>query len=113
MGVPVGWGQWRWRARLTCHLGILRLMSRGLERSRRLGLRRRHSRMIARAQPALVASGGKIARLSERASGDPQGGGEADPVRVDVGLVGGLEHEGADGVVAAQVAPHLLFHQSR
>ena len=35
MGGPVGWGQLVWRARLTCHLGILRLMSRGLERRRR------------------------------------------------------------------------------
>jgi hypothetical protein len=50
-GGPVGWGQSVWRARLTCHLGILRLMRRGFERSRRAGLIRRHSRATARAQP--------------------------------------------------------------
>ncbi len=29
----LGWGQLACRARLTCHLGILRLIRRGLERS--------------------------------------------------------------------------------
>jgi hypothetical protein len=47
VGGPSGWGQWRWRARLTCHLGILRLMRRGLERWRRMGLRRAQSSAMA------------------------------------------------------------------
>jgi hypothetical protein len=63
VGGPVGCGQSRCRARLTCHRGILRLISRGLERSRRAGLSRRQSWTIAWAQLAFVASGGKIARL--------------------------------------------------
>lgn len=46
-GGPVGWGQLWCRARLTCHLGILRLMSRGLARSRRLGLSRPQSWAMA------------------------------------------------------------------
>ena len=32
MGGPVGWGQFRWCARLTCHLTYLRLTSLGLDR---------------------------------------------------------------------------------
>jgi len=51
IGGPVGWGQLAWRARLTCHLGILRLMSRGFDRGRLVGFSRRQSRMRARAQP--------------------------------------------------------------
>lgn len=63
MGGPVGWGQSAWRARLTCHLGILRLISRGFERCLRAGLSRRVSRVRARVQPWSVPGGGKIARL--------------------------------------------------
>ena len=47
LGGLSGWGQSVWRARLTCHFGILRLISRGLERSRRTGFRRRHNRTKA------------------------------------------------------------------
>jgi len=54
-GGPVGWGQLAWRARLTCQRGILRLMRWGLERGRRVGLRRRHSSVMARRQPRSVA----------------------------------------------------------
>jgi hypothetical protein len=42
-----GWGQSRWQARLTCHLTYLRLISRGFERRRRVGLSRRHSSAMA------------------------------------------------------------------
>jgi hypothetical protein len=63
IGGPVGCGQLVWQARLTCHRGILRLINRGLERSRRTGFSRRQSWTMAWAQLAFVASGGKIARL--------------------------------------------------
>jgi len=46
-GRLVGWGQLLWRARLTCHLGILRLISRGLDRSRRIGFNRAHNMVMA------------------------------------------------------------------
>lgn len=42
-GGLVGCGQGVWWARLTCHLGILRLMTWGLARCRRVGLSRRAS----------------------------------------------------------------------
>jgi hypothetical protein len=64
MGGPVGCGQSACRARLTCQRGILRLISRGFDRRRRIGLRRRQSRMRACAQPwSSVPGGGKTARL--------------------------------------------------
>jgi hypothetical protein len=46
-GGPVGWGQSAWWARLTCHLGILRLIRRGLVRRRRRGLSRWQSWAMA------------------------------------------------------------------
>lgn len=52
MGGPVlGWGQSRCLSRLTCHLGILRLISLGLLRRRRIGLSRASSNLIAVAHP--------------------------------------------------------------
>ncbi len=62
-GGPVGWGQLAWWARLTCHLGILRLISRGFDRIRRAGLRRAQIMVMARRQERSVTSGGKTARL--------------------------------------------------
>ncbi len=50
-GGPVGWGQLRCLARLTCHFGILRLMRCGLARRRRAGLSRLQSSTIAWRQP--------------------------------------------------------------
>ena len=47
VGGLVGRGQSRWRARLTCHLGFLRLMTRGLARRRRTGLSRCTIRAMA------------------------------------------------------------------
>lgn len=47
VGGLVGWGQLVCRARLTCHLGILRLIRRGLARSRRFGFNRRQTSMSA------------------------------------------------------------------
>jgi hypothetical protein len=40
VGGPVGWIQSACHERLTCHLGILRLMTCGLDRRRRIGLSR-------------------------------------------------------------------------
>ncbi len=60
-GGPVGWGQARWQARLTCHLTYLRFTSRGLDRWRRAGLSRRQSSTMAWRQPSSVDRGGKIA----------------------------------------------------
>ncbi len=63
VGGPLGWGQSAWRARLTCHLEYLRLMTRGQDRCRRIGLSRRRSWMIARRHPWSLPGGGKTARL--------------------------------------------------
>jgi hypothetical protein len=110
-GGLAGCGQCRWWARLTCHRVYLRLITRGLERGRRPGLRRRASQPMARRQSASTASasrGGKVALMGDGAAGDPQGGDEADVVGVTAGMLGGVGHQRADGVVAAQVSPDLL-----
>src|SRR5699024_11416256 len=91
-------------------------MTRGLVRSRRAGLSRRSRRRRNSSQPGLSragASGGKSARLGDGGSGDPQRGDEAEAVGISGVVGGGLAHEVADGVVAAQVAPDLLEYQVR
>ena len=115
MAVQVGgcWGcgQAAWRERLTCHRGILRLMTRGAARLRRAGLIRLVSRRrntFHSLSPPSGSSGGEVALVGDGLAGDAQGGDEADPVGVVAGVLGGLRHEAADGVVAAQVAPDLL-----
>ena len=50
-GGPVGRGQLRCRARLTCHLTYLRLITLGFDRGLRIGLSRWQSRMMACRQP--------------------------------------------------------------
>src|SRR6187399_460763 len=59
------------------------------------------------------ASGGKSALLGDGPPGYAQRGDERDSVRVAADLVGGVEHQRADRVVAAQVAPDLLGDQLR
>ena len=110
----LGWGQAAWCERLTCHFGILRLMTRGAERGRRAGVSRLSNRRRNDNQPGVSRpcwSGGKIARVGEGLPGDPERGDEADPVRVASGVGSGLGHQGADGVVTAQVSPDLLEDQ--
>ena len=60
-----------------------------------------------------VVSGGKAALLGDGAARDAQGGDERDPVGISAGFDRGVEHEGADRVVAAQVTPDLLQDESR
>lgn len=73
------------------------------------------SREFGDGSPPAVFSGlrGKIALLGYGAGNDAECFHEADPVRVHVGVVGGFRHEGADGVVTAQVAPDLLEYKVR
>jgi hypothetical protein len=73
MGGPVGWIHSACQERLTCHLGILRLMTWGFERRRRMGLSRWRRWTMARRQVASVASvsrGGKSAALGDGTAGD-------------------------------------------
>ena len=51
MGGLAGCGQLACLARLTCHLGILRLIRPGLDRSRRIGFSRWQTKTSAWAQP--------------------------------------------------------------
>src|SRR5665647_1520503 len=115
-GSRLGWGQLWWWDRLTCHLVYLRLTTRGLARGLRRGRSRRMSSPMAwrqRRRMVLSASGGKSALLGDGPAGDAQCGDERDTVRVAAGVVGGVEHQGADREVAAQVSPDLLGDQLR
>ena len=49
--------------------------------------------------------------MGQRSSGDTQRRHEGYSIGVAPGVGGGVEHERADGVVAAQVPPDLLLHQ--
>ena len=52
--------------------------------------------------------GGKRGLAGHLAPRDVQAAGKRQPIRVDLGVQGGLVHEGADGVVDQQVRPDLL-----
>jgi len=111
-----GWGRWAWAARLTCHFGILRLITRGADRHRRIGLRRSRMRRSTACQCAWAVpgcSGGKSALLGDGLTHDAQRGDKADPVGIVPGVRGGVGHHRADRVVTAQMSPDLLQHKVR
>src|SRR5450756_772292 len=113
LGCCWGCGHPAWWARLTCHLGILRLMTRGAARLRRTGLRRAISRRrkVSQRRSLALSSGGKSAPVRHGLAGDPERGDEADPVRVVAGVLGGVGHQGSDRIVTAQVSPDFLQYQ--
>src|SRR5215218_3421559 len=106
----VGCGQQRWVARLTPKLLILRLTTRGLARSRRLGTRCRRSSAIVAVMARASRRGGKARLLHDLAADHSKGADERDAVGVDLAVQGGLVHELPDGVVDQKHAPHLLLH---
>ena len=55
-------------------------------------------------------SGGKGRLGNQLAAHDPQRPREAQPVRVQISVQGGLVHQRADGVVDQQVGVHLLLN---
>ena len=91
----------RCSARLSFQLDILRLITRGLLRNRRLG---RWRCISAGAWVSARASreGGKGRLGGDLAAGEAQGTGEGDPVGVDAFVQGCLVHECADGVVGRE-----------
>jgi hypothetical protein len=106
----VGCGQQRWAARLTPKLLILRLTTRGLARSRRLGTRCRNSSVVVAVMARASRRGGKARLAHDLAADHAKGADERDPVGVDLAVQGGLVHELPDGVVDQEHAPHLLLH---
>src|SRR6266849_2948866 len=67
---------------------------------------------MSAARAACGGSGGK-GRRGDGPADDTDGPGELDPVRVDVGLGGGLADQGADRVMGEQVAVDLLADHVR
>src|SRR5689334_25197954 len=95
-------------SRLSGYLVRRRLTARGLVRWRRGGLGRARISATASAVAWFRAEGGKGRLGGDLAADDVQGAGEREPVGVEFGLVGGLGHELADGVVGEQEAVELL-----
>src|SRR4029450_51966 len=89
----VGCGQQRWVARLTPKLLILRLTTRGLARSRRLGTRCRNSSVVVAVMARDSRRGGKARLAHDLGAGPREGADERDPVGVDLAVQGGLVHE--------------------
>lgn len=56
-------------------------------------------------------AGGKSRLVSDLAADDVQSSYKGEPVRVDVGGIGGFGHECPDGVVSEQQRPELLADQ--
>src|SRR5512132_548712 len=110
MGRSVGCGQQRWAARLTPKLLILRLTTRGLARSRRVGTGCRNSSAVVAVMARASRRGGKAGLLHDLAADHSKGAGKRDAVGVDFAVQGGLVHELPDGVVDQEHAPHLLLH---
>src|SRR5271168_4591234 len=108
LGGLVGCGESRCCGRLTAQLLILRLMTRGLVRSRRFS--RGSARISATACSWAVARhrGGKSRVGAGAASCGPEASGERQSVGVDVGLQRGVVHQATDRVVGAQEAVGLL-----
>src|SRR5258705_10393272 len=67
---------------------------------------------MSAARAACGGSGGK-GRRGDGPADDADGPGELDPVRVEVGLGGGLADQGADRVMGEQVAVDLLADHVR
>jgi hypothetical protein len=105
-------GRPRCPVRLSFQLDILRLITRGLVRGRRVS---RWRWISARARVSVRASreGGNGRLGGDLAAHQAQGAGEGDPVGVDAFAQGCLVHEGADGVVDQQEAVDLLLHAAR
>lgn len=97
----------RCRGRLRGHLDILRLMTRGLTRSRRVFSLCRISR-VASAMAAAKCSGGKSRLVGDLAAHYSQGADERDPVGVEVYGLSAAVDQDTDGVVDEQVGVDLL-----
>ena len=94
-GDALGRSGLRWWARFTAQLDILRLMTRGLARNRRV-LSRRNISALASVMAVARCSGGKGRLVGDLAADDSERGDERDPVRVELFSFGGSVDEGPD-----------------
>ena len=97
----------RWWARLRGHLDILRLMTLGLTRNRRLFNLCRISE-VASVMAAANRSGGKGHLVGDLAADDSQRAHKRDSVWVEFDRLGGTVDQRSDGVVNQQMCVDLL-----
>lgn len=86
MACSGGFGGSRCSGRLTAQLLILRLMTRGLLRWRRVGSSSKSSSLVAWSWAALSAVGGKAGVGPGRSACDAQGAGEGEAFGIVPGL---------------------------
>src|ERR1035441_9898556 len=104
----VGLGVFRCSGRLTPQLDILRLITRGLVRSRRGPSRSARISVIACSWALLIVRGGKSRLGAGTAAGGPQASGERQSVGIEVAGQCSVVHQPADRVVRAQVPVGFL-----
>jgi hypothetical protein len=80
-------------ARLSFQLDILRLITRGLDRSRRGGSSRSQISRNVWFSARASREGGKRRLAGDVAADDAQGAGEGEPVGIVADLPGGLVHQ--------------------
>jgi hypothetical protein len=97
----IGLGGLRCSARLTGQLLILRLITRGLVRSRRGPSRSARISVIACSWAVAIVRGGKSRLRAGAAAGGPQASGERQSVGIEVAGQCGVVHQPADRVVGA------------
>ena len=107
VGGAWGRGGSRWCARLRGHFDILRLITRGLTRNRRLFNLRSISAVVSM-MAAANCSGGKGRLVGDLAADHSDRANERDPVWVEFFWFGGRVDQGSDGVVDQQVGVDLL-----
>jgi hypothetical protein len=96
-----GLGGFRCSGRLTAQLDILRLITRGLVRSRRGPSRSARISVIACSWAVAIVRGGKSRLGAGTAAGGSQAAGERQSVGIEVALECGVVHQPSDRVVGA------------
>src|SRR5213595_3917834 len=109
-----GFGGLACRARRSLKLDILRLTTRGLQRSRRGGRRAAAISLSRRSTKGGQLRAGQAAlEAADGAAQDAEGTGEAQAIRVEVGAGRSLGHREADGQMRQRQAVDLLDDLAR
>jgi hypothetical protein len=104
----VGWGQLWCSGRLTGHLDILRLITRGFLRGRRLGSGSARISAIACRCAVAIVRGGKPRVGAGAAVGGTEAADERQSVWNEVGGERGVVHHSPDRVVGSEMTVGLL-----
>jgi len=104
----VGWRQLRCSGRLTPQLLILRLMTLGFWRTRRVGSGSARISAIACWWAVVMVRGGKPGLRAGGAASGAEASDERQSVGDEIGMQGGVVHHAPDRVVRAEVPVGFL-----